>query len=70
MSISDRAERQAPRDYDLDTSFIRGPHHIDPRRLYSQTSTDWQQRVDHDRLRRDRLARARAAMDGSMTWAG
>src|ERR687897_437156 len=62
MSISDRAERAAPRDYELDTSFIQRPHHTDPRRLYSQTSTDWQQRVDHDRLRRDRLARARAAM--------
>ncbi|HEX2124958.1 MAG TPA: aminopeptidase P family N-terminal domain-containing protein, partial [Thermoleophilaceae bacterium] len=63
MSVSDRAERPAPRDYELDTSFIERPHHTDPRRLYSQTSTDWQQRVDHDRLRRDRLARARAAMD-------
>jgi Xaa-Pro aminopeptidase len=63
MSISDRAERAAPRDYELDTSFIQQPHHTDPRRLYSQTSTDWQQRVDHDRLRRDRLARARAAME-------
>ena len=63
MSISDRAERAAPLDYELDTSFIQRPHHTDPRRLYSQTSTDWQQRVDHDRLRRDRLARARAAME-------
>ena len=63
MSITDRAERQAPRDHELDTSFIGRPHHTDPRRLYSQTSTDWQQRVDHDRLRRDRLARARAAME-------
>src|ERR671919_3047230 len=60
MEITDRA---APRDYELDTSFIERPHHTDPRRLYSQTSTDWQQRVDHDRLRRDRLARARAAME-------
>jgi hypothetical protein len=49
--------------YRLDTSFIQQPHHTDPRRLYSQTSTDWQLRVDHDRLRRDRLARARAAME-------
>jgi hypothetical protein len=42
MSISDRAQRSAPRDYELDTSFIQRPHHTDPRRLYSQTSTDWQ----------------------------
>ena len=32
MSISDRAERAAPRDYELDTSFIERPHHTDPRR--------------------------------------
>lgn len=56
-------QRLAPRDYDLDTSFLQRAHHTDPRRVYSQTSTDWQQRVDHDRLRRDRLARARAAME-------
>ena len=54
-------------NYQLDTSFIQRPHHTDPRRLYSQTSTDWQQRVDHDRLRRDRLARARAGDGGRTT---
>ena len=52
-----------PRDYQLDESFIQVPHYTDPRRLYSQTSTDWQQRVDFDRLRRERLARAQAALE-------
>ena len=28
--------------YDLDTYFIEKPHHISPRRLYSQTGADWQ----------------------------
>ena len=39
------------------------PHEHDPRRVYSTTSTDWQARVDFDRLRRDRLARARMKME-------
>jgi Xaa-Pro aminopeptidase len=47
----------------MDTSFIGKPHHWDPRRLYSQTAADWQQRVDFDRLRRDRLARLREQMN-------
>lgn len=28
--------------YDLDTYFIKDPHHTSPRRLYSQTGADWQ----------------------------
>ncbi|MFL5905390.1 MAG: M24 family metallopeptidase, partial [Solirubrobacteraceae bacterium] len=47
----------------LDLSFIGRPHEHDPRRVYSTTATDWQARVDFDRLRRDRLARARMMMD-------
>ena len=39
------------------------PHEHDPRRVYSTTATDWQARVDFDRLRRDRLARARMMME-------
>ena len=47
----------------LDLSFINRPHEHDPRRVYSTTATDWQARVDFDRLRRDRLARARMMME-------
>jgi len=39
----------------MDISFLAKPHRNDPRRLYSQTGADWQQRVDFDRLRKDRL---------------
>jgi Xaa-Pro aminopeptidase len=46
----------------MDTSFIGNPHEYDPRRLFSQTSADWQQRVDFDRLRKDRLERLRDQM--------
>ena len=46
----------------MDTSFIGQPHHWDPRRLYSQTGADWQQRVDFERLRKDRLQRLRDQM--------
>jgi Xaa-Pro aminopeptidase len=48
----------------LDLSFLGKPHEHDPRRVFSTTSTDWQARVDFDRLRRDRLARARLKMEG------
>ena len=47
----------------LDLSFLGGPHERDPRRVYSTTSTDWQARVDFDRLRKDRLVRARMMME-------
>jgi Xaa-Pro aminopeptidase len=49
--------------YELDTEFVGKPHHWDPRRLYSQTGADWQYRVDFERLRKDRLQRAREQMD-------
>lgn len=48
--------------YKLDTSFIGKPHEWDPRRVYSQTGADWQYRVDFDRLRKERLQKAREAM--------
>lgn len=48
--------------YTLDTGFIGKPHEWDPRRVYSQVGCDWQYRVDFDRLRRERLQRARDAM--------
>lgn len=47
----------------MDLSFLQRPHEHDPRRTYSTTATDWQARVDFDRLRRDRLARARLMME-------
>jgi Xaa-Pro aminopeptidase len=46
----------------MDISFLGKPHEHDPRRTYSTTATDWQARVDFDRMRRDRLARARTMM--------
>jgi Xaa-Pro aminopeptidase len=47
----------------LDLSFLGKPHEHDPRRIYSTTGTDWQARVDFDRMRKDRLARARMKME-------
>jgi Xaa-Pro aminopeptidase len=49
--------------YELDTEFIGKPHEWDPRRLYSQSGADWQYRVDFERLRKDRLQRAREQME-------
>ena len=51
-----------PTGKNLDLSFLEGPHEWSPRRVLSTTATDWQARVDFDRLRRDRLARARIMM--------
>ncbi len=47
----------------MDLGFLGKPHEFEPRRVYSTTGTDWQGRVDFDRLRRDRLARARMKME-------
>ena len=49
--------------YELDHSFLGKPHHLLPRRVHAQPGVDWQYRVDHDRLRRQRLARAREQME-------
>ena len=49
--------------YELTTEFIGRPHEWDPRRLYSNTGADWQYRVDFDRLRSERLAKAREQME-------
>jgi Xaa-Pro aminopeptidase len=49
--------------YELDKYFIQKPHEASPRRLYSQTGVDWQYRVDFERLRQERLARARAQLE-------
>ena len=48
--------------YELDTTFIKESHHTNPRRLYSTYGADWQYRVDHERMRSERLERARAEM--------
>jgi Xaa-Pro aminopeptidase len=43
--------------------FLAGQHELQPRRVFSTSGTDWQGRVNFDRLRHDRLARARQMMD-------
>jgi Xaa-Pro aminopeptidase len=48
--------------YSLDKYFIQHPHEYDPKRLYSQNNADWQYRVDHDRMRKERLARLQAQL--------
>ena len=52
-----------PTGKNLDLSFLQKPHEHDPRRVYSTSSTDWQARVDFDRMRKDRLERARQQME-------
>ena len=52
-----------PTGKNMDLSFIQKPHEWDPRRMYSTTGTDWQARVNFDRMREDRLARARTMME-------
>jgi Xaa-Pro aminopeptidase len=46
----------------LDHSYIEFPHHYSPRRVFSTSGADWEQRINFDRLRQERLARAREAM--------
>ncbi len=48
--------------YNLDQYFIQHPHEYDPKRLYSQNNADWQYRVDHDRMRKERLAKLQAQL--------
>jgi Xaa-Pro aminopeptidase len=62
-AASNAAAELTPTGKGLDLGFIGKPHEHDPRRVYSTTGTDWQARVDFDRLRRDRLARARMKME-------
>lgn len=47
----------------MDLSFIGKPHEYDPRRVYSTTGADWQDRVNFERLRRERLQRAKEALE-------
>jgi Xaa-Pro aminopeptidase len=46
----------------VDTSFIQRPHHYLPRRNLSTSAVDWQERVNFERLRKERLNRARNMM--------
>ncbi len=43
--------------------FLAGEHEYQPRRVYSTSGTDWQGRVNFDRMRKERLARAREMME-------
>ena len=47
----------------MDTSFIGRPHEYLPRRVFSTTGTDWQERINWDRLRKGRLERAKQALE-------
>ena len=47
----------------MDLSFLQTPHHWSPRRNFSVTGTDWQMRVDHDSIRKNRLQRAKDMME-------
>ena len=49
--------------YELDHSFLGKPHHLLPRQMYATPGVDWQYRVDYERLRKQRLERARAQME-------
>jgi Xaa-Pro aminopeptidase len=60
---SQNGHRLTPTGKELDLSFIGKPHEHDPRRVFSVSSTDWQSRVDFDRLRQDRLTRARMMLE-------
>ena len=57
-----KAEEIEIRSSDLDHSYIQHPHHWSPRRLYSMTGADWEVRINFDRMRKERLARAKEAM--------
>ena len=46
-----------------DISFIGKPHEYSARRVFSQSGADWQERVNFDKLRKDRLARAKEQME-------
>ena len=60
--MSDATHELTPTGKSLDLEFLQKPHEHDPRRVYSTTSTDWQSRVDFDRMRKDRLERARQTL--------
>jgi Xaa-Pro aminopeptidase len=61
--LSPNDHQLTPTGKNLDLSFLQTPHEHEPRRIYSTTGTDWQARVDFERMRQDRLARARLKME-------
>ena len=63
MTDHETTSGTTPYGKELDLSFLGKPHEFEPRRVYSTTATDWQARIDFDRLRRDRLNRARLEME-------
>lgn len=50
-------------DRKMDLSFIGRPHEYLVRRVYPITATDWQERINFERMRKARLARAKAMME-------
>ena len=44
-------------------AFLAGRHEYQPRRVFSTSGTDWQDRVDFERMRQQRLGRAREMME-------
>ena len=56
-------EENLKKEETMDLSFIGKPHGYDARRVYSQTGADWQERVNFERLRKERLARAKEQME-------
>jgi len=46
-----------------DISFIGKAHEYEARRVFSQTGADWQERVNFERMRQDRLNRAKEQME-------
>ncbi len=36
----------------LDHSYIKHPHHYDPRRLFSMSGADWESRINFDRTQK------------------
>jgi Xaa-Pro aminopeptidase len=47
----------------LEHPFLETKHEYSPRRVFSATATDWQARVDFDRMRRNRLQRTLDQME-------
>jgi Xaa-Pro aminopeptidase len=47
----------------MKTDFLDREHEYSARRVYSQTGADWQDRVNFDRMRKERLAKAKEQME-------
>lgn len=60
--MTDDGKNRLTRDRLRTHDFLEEPHEYNPRRIYSTTATDHLGQVDVDRLRRDRLEKARKHM--------